>query len=81
MATVKRSARKGAALLDRMINQQAQIIAYNNDFRLLALVTVPAMLLLFLMRRHEETPAPVVPSPGATPPVVTMAPAVRKALA
>jgi DHA2 family multidrug resistance protein len=67
----------GAALLDQMINQQAQIIAYNNDFRLLALVTVPALLLLFLMRRHEEPPAAVVPSPGVQPPVVTIAPAAR----
>jgi MFS transporter, DHA2 family, multidrug resistance protein len=71
----------GAALLDRMINQQAQIIAYNNDFRLLALVTVPALLLLLLMRRHEEPPAPVVASPGVPPAVVTLAPAARKALA
>ena len=67
----------GAALLDQMINQQAQIIAYNNDFRLLALVTVPALLLLFLMRRHEEPPAAVVPPPGVQPPVVTIAPAAR----
>ena len=69
--------RHGAAMLDQMINHQAQIIAYNNDFRLMTLVMVPPLLLLFLMRRHEEPPAAVVPSPGVQPPVVTIAPAVR----
>ena len=38
--------RHGAALLDQMINQQAQIIAYNNDFRLMTLTMVPPLLLL-----------------------------------
>jgi hypothetical protein len=28
--------RHGAALLDQMIDQQAQIIAYNNDFRMMS---------------------------------------------
>ena len=44
--------RHGAVLLDQMINYQAQIIAYNNDFRLMMLIIVPPMLLLLLMRRH-----------------------------
>jgi len=44
----------GAALLDQMINHQAQIIAYNNDFRLMMLTVVPPLLLLFLMRKHER---------------------------
>ena len=44
--------RHGAALLDEMINQQARIIAYNNDFRLMILTIVPPMLLLLFMRRH-----------------------------
>jgi hypothetical protein len=42
---------------------------------------VPALPQLFLMRRHEEPPAPVVASPGVPPPVVTIAPAARKAVA
>ena len=46
--------RHGAAMLDGMINQQAQIIAYNNDFRLMTLTIVPPMLLLLLMRRHNR---------------------------
>ncbi len=50
--------RQGAVLLDQMVNHQAQIIAYNNDFRLMMLTIVPPLLLLFLMRRHAQpTPA------------------------
>jgi DHA2 family multidrug resistance protein len=46
--------RHGAVLLDQMVNHQAQIIAYNNDFRLMMLTIVPPLLLLFLMRRHAR---------------------------
>ena len=49
--------RHGAALLDQMITHQAQIIAYNNDFRLMTLTVVPPMLLLLIMRRHDRQPA------------------------
>jgi DHA2 family multidrug resistance protein len=49
--------RHGAVMLDQMVNHQAQIIAYNNDFRLMMLTIIPPMLLLFLMRRHTR-PAP-----------------------
>ena len=52
--------RHGAALLDSMINQQAQIIAYNNDFRLMTLTIVPPMLLLVVMRRHARPDAMAV---------------------
>lgn len=45
--------RQGAALLDQMVNQQAQIIAYNNDFRMMAMVAVPALLLLLVMRGDD----------------------------
>jgi DHA2 family multidrug resistance protein len=48
--------RPGAVLIDQMINYQAQIIAYNNDFRLMMLVVIPPLLLLFLMRRHARQP-------------------------
>jgi DHA2 family multidrug resistance protein len=51
--------RHGAAVLDQMINHQAQIIAFNNDFRMMTLVVVPPLLLLLLMRRHERRPAAV----------------------
>jgi hypothetical protein len=48
--------RHGAAMLDQMINHQAQIIAYNNDFRMMSAVVVPSLLLLLMMRRHERRP-------------------------
>ena len=44
--------RHGAALLEQMVAYQSQIIAYNNDFRLMMLVVLPPLLLLLLMRRH-----------------------------
>ena len=47
--------RHGAALLDQMITHQAQIIAYNNDFRLMTLTVIPPLLLLLVMRRHART--------------------------
>jgi DHA2 family multidrug resistance protein len=48
--------RHGAALLDRMVSHQAQIIAFNNDFRMMTVVVVPPLLLLLIMRRHERRP-------------------------
>jgi MFS transporter, DHA2 family, multidrug resistance protein len=46
--------RHGAALLDQMIDHQARIIAYNNDYRLMMLTVVPPLLLLGFMRRHAR---------------------------
>jgi DHA2 family multidrug resistance protein len=54
--------RRGAAVLDQMINHQAQIIAFNNDFRMMTFVVVPPLLLLLLMRKHERR---LVPAPAA----------------
>jgi len=42
--------RQGAMLLDSIINQQAQITAYADDYVLLIMTTVPAWLLLLMMR-------------------------------
>jgi len=56
--------RQGAALLDRMVDHQAQIIAYNNDFHLMTFVVVPPLLLLLLMRRHQPRPAAAAPGGG-----------------
>ena len=42
---------KGAAMLDGLVNQQAAIIAYLDDFRAMMLVTAPTALLLLLMKR------------------------------
>lgn len=47
----------GAALLDQMLNQQAQIIAYVNDFKFMMITTIPALLLLLLMRRPQRITA------------------------
>jgi len=44
----------GAALLDQMINQQASIIAYENDFLLMTVMALPVLILLFLMRRPQK---------------------------
>jgi MFS transporter, DHA2 family, multidrug resistance protein len=49
--------RHGAALLDSMIDHQARIIAYNNDFRMMILSILPPMVLLFFMRRHVRQEA------------------------
>jgi DHA2 family multidrug resistance protein len=40
----------GAPLLDRIINEQAQIVAYADDYVLLIMATLPAWLLLLMMR-------------------------------
>jgi len=51
--------RHGAAMLDHIINQQAQIIAYVDDYKLMMFTTLPALLLLLLMRRpRQAAPAP-----------------------
>jgi DHA2 family multidrug resistance protein len=52
--------RHGAAILDRMVNQQAQIVAYADDYVMLILTTLPALLLLLPMRlprKAIETPS------------------------
>jgi len=48
--------RHGAALLDQMVTHQAQIIAYVDDYKLMIFTTLPALLLLFLMRRPRQAP-------------------------
>ncbi|MDE2006089.1 MAG: DHA2 family efflux MFS transporter permease subunit [Rhodospirillales bacterium] len=42
--------RRGAALLNEEITRQSQIIAYNNDFHMMAFIVVPPLLLILLMR-------------------------------
>ena len=49
---------KGAAMLDGLINQQALIIAYLDDFKAMLIVSAPAVLLLLLMRRPRRATAP-----------------------
>jgi DHA2 family multidrug resistance protein len=47
----------GAMMLDRIINHQAQIIAYADDYVLMIFTTLPSLLLLLLMRRPHHAPA------------------------
>ena len=58
-AVVDPLARRGAAVLDQVINQQAQIIAYVDDYVLMICTTLPALLLLLLMRRPRLAAARV----------------------
>ncbi|MDA8252515.1 MAG: DHA2 family efflux MFS transporter permease subunit [Rhodospirillales bacterium] len=44
-------------LLDAIINNQALIIAYVDDYKFMMLTTLPALALLFLMRRPGAAPA------------------------
>jgi len=43
-------------MLDHLVSQQAQIIAYVDDYKLMIFTTLPALLLLLLMRRPRQTP-------------------------
>lgn len=45
----------GAELLDQVINRQASIVAYSNDFKLMMLIALPTLPLLLLMRRPKQT--------------------------
>jgi MFS transporter, DHA2 family, multidrug resistance protein len=45
--------RHGAAMLDHVINQQAQIVAYVDDYKMMIFSTAPMLLLLLLMRRSR----------------------------
>jgi MFS transporter, DHA2 family, multidrug resistance protein len=45
--------RHGAAMLDSVINQQAQITAYIDDYKMMIFTTAPMLLLLLLMRRSR----------------------------
>jgi DHA2 family multidrug resistance protein len=54
--------RHGAAMLDRIINREAMIIAYSNDFLMMSLVAIPCMALVLMMRKVTAPgPAPARP--------------------
>ena len=57
--------RQGAALLDHVINQQAQIIAYVDDYKMMIFTTLPALLLILLMRRPRAIRKPPAESHAA----------------
>jgi DHA2 family multidrug resistance protein len=43
----------GAAQLDRIIQYNAQIIAYANDFLFMFFISLPALLVIFLMKKPK----------------------------
>lgn len=45
---------QGQQVLDGLITQQAQIVAYNDDFKLMMLTALPMLFLLLLMRRPRR---------------------------
>lgn len=53
----------GASLLNSMINTQAQIIGYIDDYKFMLLTTIPAVACLFLMRKPPQT-AMAAPAPA-----------------
>ncbi len=50
--------RHGAAMLDKVINHQAQVIAYVDDYKMMIFTTAPMLLLLLLMRRSRPVAKP-----------------------
>jgi MFS transporter, DHA2 family, multidrug resistance protein len=55
----------GAAVMDQMINQQAQIVAYIDDYWMMIFSTLPSLLLLLLMRRPKLTAGAAVEAHAA----------------
>jgi len=51
----------GAALLDALINTQAQIIAYGDDYKFMLLTTLPGFLCILFMRRPPASPTMAPP--------------------
>jgi DHA2 family multidrug resistance protein len=45
---------QGAQMLDAIVNRQAEIIAYNNDWKLMMLLALPMLPLLLLMRGPKK---------------------------
>ena len=43
----------GAAVMDQIVNQQAQITAYIDDYWMMIFSTLPLLLLLLLLRRPK----------------------------
>jgi DHA2 family multidrug resistance protein len=56
----------GAAMLDQAVNQQAQIIAYVDDYWMMIFTTAPALLLLLLMQRPRTAATPAAPGESHT---------------
>ena len=48
----------GVMGLDQIINQNAQVIAYANDFLFMFFISLPALVVIFLMKRPAALPKP-----------------------
>jgi len=55
-AIMNMTTEQGRALMDLMITQQAAMIAYLNDFKLLMVLTLVMMPLVLIFRRARQTP-------------------------
>ena len=71
-ALLDATTRRGAALVDGIINREAMIIAYSNDFLMMSMVAIPCMALVLMMRKVT---APGPGSGGAPRPPAAKAPA------
>jgi DHA2 family multidrug resistance protein len=49
----------GATQLDAVINMNAQVIAYANDFLFMFYISLPSLLIILLMRKPTVAPSPV----------------------
>jgi DHA2 family multidrug resistance protein len=57
----------GAEALNEVINRQAQIIAFCDDYRIMSWFVVPPLILLLLMRRPNPAGPTAAPAPVVTP--------------
>ncbi|HTW35690.1 MAG TPA: DHA2 family efflux MFS transporter permease subunit [Rhizomicrobium sp.] len=48
----------GVAALDQVINRNAEVIAYSQDFLFMFFISLPALVVIFLMRRPAALPKP-----------------------
>ncbi len=51
---------RGSTALDAVINQQAQVIAYNNDYRFMMFATLATLPLLLFIRKPKRPNAPSI---------------------
>jgi MFS transporter, DHA2 family, multidrug resistance protein len=56
----------GAAVMDQIVNQQAQITAYIDDYWMMTLTTLPSLALLFLLRWPRVSSSAPVEAHAAT---------------
>jgi DHA2 family multidrug resistance protein len=55
----------GRAMLDNLLNQQAQIVGFNNSFKLLMILSLISMPLIFVIGKSRIARSPAAPAPVA----------------